>query len=401
MKRARPLFLLVIAALALVLLCASQSLAGSQDDPEVTDSEGDTTTARDSHDVIKAWVEDENENNLVFRMEMTNLDVFSPRDDWQTLPTTYYEYFFTISKENSKKDYVLRASIPVHGFFAAFASYSLYEVNYTSGDEIEYDSVGSSGGQYNAASRFIEMTVSKQNINSPTRGNRVTHMWAAVFFEPRNQDRDLVDKAMSYNNPGTEYLVRGNFTQYYDVQLEVLNSTFVGAPRSPARINITIVSASTTPVNVTLSNSTMPDGWEVNWSRDKDNLLIPEDGTVSLTFIVNIPDDTPNGTRESVSIFGHFYTDEGVEIDTNTLNLIVLVSFIPPKAPEVRVGLFQGAWDWMVENWYISIAIIAVIVIAAVYSIIKYIQRRQEQQAMMDIQDYIRAQKEQREVEEA
>ena len=121
MKAARLLPWLGLLALAALLVGALAVSAGSSEDPEVTDVAEDSTSNRASHDIVRAWITDDN-STITVSIEATQLDTFSPRDDWRTLPTTIYEYYLTIDE----KHYAARATIPVHGLLAVFASFSLH-----------------------------------------------------------------------------------------------------------------------------------------------------------------------------------------------------------------------------------------------------------------------------------
>ena len=128
--------MLLLAALVLTALVVS---AGTAEDPEFTDTAEDATTARASHDIIRGWATDDN-STITVTLEMTALDAFSPRDDWRTLPSSIYEYYFTVEGKN----YAARATVPVHGILAAFASFSLFKVTYGTGGDLNYTSVDES-----------------------------------------------------------------------------------------------------------------------------------------------------------------------------------------------------------------------------------------------------------------
>ena len=356
MKAARPFQLHVLLLLVALAIAALAVSAGSVDDPEVSDGSGDAAGGRDSHDIIKAWVEAETNTTITLRMQLTALDTISPRDDWLTLPTTTYEYYFSISD----KDYCVRATVPVHGPFAALASYGLYKVTYGGSDNMTYDSVGNPGGNYLVADSAVQWVVAKGDIGSPSQGEIMAHMWAACYFQPRNEGKEEVDHAQSYDAPGLTYTIRGQYSQLYHVFLRASNSTMEGEPRMATVFNITIVSESTTDVEVNITNSSMPAGYYVNYSR-----LMP------------IP--VPEGTSDN-------------------LNLILKVRFIPQKPPEEEQTMFTILRDF-VKDYYLYLVIVIIIAIVAAL-LYMFLGRgiKSDDAALHEYQAYLDSQGEKREM---
>ena len=359
MKAARPFQLHVLLLLVALAIAALAVSAGSVDDPEVTDGSGDAAGGRDSHDIIKAWVEAETNTTITLRMQLTALDTVSPRDDWLTLPTTTYEYYFSISD----KDYCVRATVPVHGPFAALASYGLYKVTYGGSDNMTYDSVGSPGGSYLVNDASLQWVVAKGDIGSPSQGEIMAHMWAACYFQPRNEGKEEVDLAKSYDAPGLTYTIRGQYSQLYHVFLRASNSTREGEPRMSTVFNITIVSESTTDVEVNITNSSMPAGYYVNYSRLMP-IPVPEGTSVSFQVVVNVPDDAKNGTDVMIKLTGTYLTEEEEELTTDNLNLILKVRFIQQKPPEEEQTMFTILRDF-VKDYYLYLVIVIIIAIVA------------------------------------
>jgi hypothetical protein len=393
MKPARTFIILFAITLVAMLATALAAYGGSSSDPEVGDSAGDSSTNRDSHDVIGAWIEDENNGTITFQMGMTALDAISPRDDWVNLPTSIYEYYFSIKDE----DYALRSNVPVHGPFAAFTSFSLHTVDYGEVGNLSYESVsGSIQGTYVVNEAHIQFIVNKDLVGSPNQGDLITHMWAAVYFQPRNGDRDEVDTAMSYDFPGRAYTIRGQYAQLYDVRLSAENTTVEGRPRDVSTFNITIKSDSTTEVEVNLTNRTLPEGYFVNWSRQFP-ILVPEGGSVTVFLMVNVPENATNGTDVMVTVWGYFPTEEGGIINTDNLNLLVQVRFIKQKPPEVERNALQKAWDLMLDYWYIVFPVIALAIAAGGYYYYREWKRKKDLELIVQYQSYVDTQGQQRE----
>jgi len=395
MKAARPFQLHVILLLVALAIAALAVSAGSVDEPEVSDGSGDPAGGRDSHDIIKAWVEDESNTTITMRMQLTALDTISPRDDWLTLPTTTYEYYFTVSG----KDYCTRATVPVHGPFAALASFGLYEVTYGGSDNITYDSVGSPGGSYMVNEASLEWIVAKGDIGSPSQGEQMTHMWAACYFQPRNENQEEMDHAQSYNAPGLTYTIRGQFSQLYNVFLRASNSTVKGEPRMATVYNITIVSESTTDVEVNITNNSLPAGYYVNYSRLMP-IPVPEESSVSFQIVVTVPGDAKNGTDVMIRVSGTYLTEEEEEQSTDDLNLILQVRFIPQRPPEEEENMFTILRD-IFQDYYLYFVVVIIIAIVAV--VLYYFLGRgikKDDAALHEYQAYLDSQGQKREMGE-
>ena len=399
MKRASA-FAAVMAGLLLAVAVAPMAVtAGTETDPEITDVAGDATNGRNDMDIVKAWVEDEAATTLTFRILLSALNIFSPRSDWQTLPQVLYDYYFTFDGKN----YAARARIPVHGPLAAFAGFSLYEVEYGATNEnLTFTAAdGTVNGLYSSGGAYVDMTVNKENIGGPLRGDLITHMWCAVYYQPRGQDMQRIDTAMSYQNPGRDYLVRGEFSEFYDVRLVTGNATLNAAPRAPARFNITIRSTSTTDLFINLTatpptvNGRPAPGYTTIFSENKTSgIHVPANSSVNLFLTVNVPDNATNGTDASLTVGGIFQTREGTNISTNNLPLVVQVRFIPPKPPVKETTIFT----FLVDNipWIGSVIAVLLVVLVALY-INDRRKKRTEADDLVAFAAYVEAQKRSRE----
>jgi len=393
MKPARTFQILVALLLVAIMATALAVYGGSVDDPEVGDASGDSSTGRDSHDIIGAWVEDEDNSTVTFMVSMTALDTFSPRDDWANLPTSIYEYYFSIGDV----DYAMRASVPVHGPLAAFASFSLHTVEYGVTGNMSYTSAGSVTGNYIVNEGALSLLVDKNNMGSPAKGDLIEHMWAAVYFKPRDGSREVVDEALSYEFPGRKYTIRGQYTQLYDVRLNAANATIQTPNNAVATFNLTIRSMSTIDVEVNLTNRTLRAGYYVNWSRTFP-IAVPEGTSVDVLLMVTVPENATNGTDVMVTVWGKYQTEEETDLVTDNLNLLLQVRFIPPKKPKEDKGVMQMALDWIKDNTFIVAMIAVVAVIVVVIWLIGAKRRKQEDQLLDSYKSYIDSQGQQREM---
>jgi len=374
MKAARSFSIMALALLLLAGLAVPDAEA-NETSPEITDSTGDATTGRDDMDIESAYVYAETNTSLTFRIKMTALSIFSPRSDWQSLPQILYDYYFTIRG----KDYALRVSIPVHGPLAVFAGFSLYTVEYgASTSNLTFTQVdGNVTGQYVPASAYVQLGITKVDVGRPDRGDVVSHMWAAVYFQPRAQDPQQVDTAMSYSSPGRDYLIKGQFDHFYDVTLEVTNTTATAAPRTrPARFDLTLRSRCDTEVWLNMTNSTITNvGYLANFTRaEAEGLHLTPNGTLILAFEVRVPDNATNGTNVQVSIHGVYQTREGNDLSTNEILLTVQVRFTTPKPPVEKDDL----WDLLGKLAPYIGTLVAIGVVVAVILVFRDRKRKRE-----------------------
>lgn len=381
--------------LLLALLAMSMAvLAGTAEDPEVGDASGDATTNRDSHDIVAAWVQAEDNETVTFRLGMVALDVISPRDDWATLPNSIYEYYFSIGK----KDYALRATVPVHGPFAALANFGLYEVTY--GDSnMSYEVADQSlAGSYNFNEGYLQLAVDKATVGSPTQGDVVDHMWAACYFQPRGGSRELVDQALSYEFPGRTYTIRGQYAQLYDIRLSATNTTIETPNNAVASFNLTLRSQSTIDVEVNLTNRSLPNGYFVNWSRTMP-IVVPEGGSANVLLLVTVPRNATNGTDISITLWGEYTTEEGVDLTTDNLNLLLKVRFIKPKQKEEPQGVFDVLVDILSDYWYVIVVLVVLGVIGGLYYLSQQRKKKMEQDLIFQYQAYVDSQGQQRDMD--
>ena len=394
MKAARSFSVIALA----LLLLAGLAVPGSQADeasPEITDPAGDATTGRDDMDIESAWVHAETNTSLTFRIKLMALSVFSPRSDWQALPQILYDYYFTIDG----KDYALRVRIPVHGPLAVFAGFSLYTVEYgATSSNLTFTQVdGNVTGQYVATGAYTQIGITKSDIGRPDRGDLVTHMWAAVYFQPRGQDMQQVDTAASYGSPGRDYRIKGEFSHFYDVDLEVGNLTALAAPRTkPARFDLTIRSHCDTEIWLNMTNSTITNvGYIANFTRtDAGGLHLTPNSTLLIAFEVRIPDNATNGTNVPVTIWGVYQTREGNDLTTNDILLTVQVRFTTPKPPVEKETFLDILMKYAP---YIGALVAIGAVATAIWVYRDRKRKREEQDDLVAYQAYVAAHKQERE----
>ena len=393
MKPARTFQLLIALLLVAIMALAMAVYGGDADNPEVGDASGDATTNRESHDIIGAWVDAEDNETVTFKVRMTALDIISPRDDWLNLPTSIYEYYFSIGDE----DYAMRTTVPVHGPLAALASFSLYTVEYGETGNMSFESAGDVTGTYLFNEGDLQLMVDKADIGSPSQGQLVEHMWAAVYFQPRGGSREEVDKALSYEFPGRKYTIRGQYTQLYDVRLSAANTTVETPNNAVATFNITIRSQSTADVEVSLTNRSLPSGYFVNWSRTMP-IAVPEGESVSLFLLVTVPENATNGTDEMVIIWGEYSTEEDVNLTTDDLNLLLKVRYIEAKAPKVEKSIPQQILDWIKENTLLVMVIVTLGALGVLAYFIMDKRRKADEALIYQYESYVDSQSQQREM---
>ncbi len=393
MKPARTFQLLIALLLVAIMAMALAVYGGDADNPEVGDSSGDATTGRDSHDIIGAWVDEEDNETVTFKVRMTALDAISPRDDWLNLPTSIYEYYFSISNE----DYAMRTTVPVHFPLAALASFSLFTVDYGETGNMSFESAGDVTGTYLFNEGDLQLEVSKSDIGSPSQGELIEHMWAAVYFQPRGGNREEVDKALSYGSPGRKYTIRGQYTQLYDVRLSAANITVKTPNNAVATFNITIRSRSTANVEISLTNTSLPPGYFVNWSRNMP-IALPEDDSVSLYLLVTVPEDATNGTDVMIAVEGEYTTDEDNNLTTDNLNLLLQVRYIEPKPPKEERTIPQQILDWIKNNTILVVVIVALGALGVVAYVIMDKRRKADEALIYQYESYVDSQSQQREM---
>jgi hypothetical protein len=395
MKSARTFLLMAALLLAALMTMALAVYGGDADNPEVGDVSDDSTTGRDSHDIIGAWVEDEENETITFRIKMTALDAISPRDDWLTLPTSIYEYYFTIDKD----DYALRATVPVHGPFAAMAAFALYTVEYGSSDNMSYEVAdGSLVGSYLVQDGEVQLIVDKSTIGSPSQGDLIEHMWAAAYFQPRGGDKEVVDEALSYQFPGRTYTFRGQYTQLYDVRLTASNTTIQSPNQAVATFNVTIRSQSTTDVEVNLTSRSLPEGYFLNWSRSIP-VAVPEGESIGVLLMVTVPENATNGTDVMVVIWGEYETEEGTDLTTDNLNLLLQIRFIKNKPPEPDKSIPTQILDWIKENSFLVMVLIAGGAVAVVGYFFYMKKKKADDELINQYKMYAESQSQQREMD--
>jgi hypothetical protein len=196
---------------------------------------------------------------------------------------------------------------------------------------------------------------------------------------------------MSYKSPGKDYLVKGEFSEFYDVRLVAGNATANAAPRVPARFNITIRSTSSYEIYINLTNSTPPTGYRAVFSQNATGgIHVAANSSVSLFLTVSVPDNATNGTEVPIMVSGKFQTKEGTNIATNNLPLIVQVRFIPPKKPEKVTGFFGIPMAYIT---YIAVVLIVLAIFLVALFLTGQRKKRRESDDLVAFAAYVEAQK--------
>jgi hypothetical protein len=289
--------------------------------------------------------------------------------------------------------------VPVHGPFAAMASFALYTVEYGETGNMSFEVADQSiAGSYLVNDGDLQLAVDKATIGSPNQGDVIEHMWAAAYFLPRGGSREVVDEALSYEFPGRAYTIRGQYTQLYDVRLSAQNATIQSPNNAVVTFNITIRSQSTTDVEVNLTNKTLPAGYFVNWSRTMP-IVVPEGGSIEVLLMVTVPENATNGTEVMVIVWGEYQTEEGTDLTTDNLNLLIQVRFIPTRPPVVDKSIPAQILDWIKENTMVVTLIIIAGVIAVVGYIIYSRKKKADDELIDQYQIYVDSQGQQREMD--
>ena len=110
-----------------------------------------------------------------------------------------------------------------------------------------------------------------------------------------------------------------------------------------------------------------------------------------------VPENATNGTDVSIIIWGTYLTEEGQELETDNLNLLLKVRFIPPKKPKEEKSIPQIILDFIMENTWVMIIIAVGVGFGVVYVIWASRKKRQEDALLDQYKAYVDSQGEQRE----
>ena len=180
--------------------------------------------------------------------------------------------------------------------------------------------------------------------------------------------------------------------------LTAQNSTIESPNKAVAAFNLTIRSSSTIDVEVNITNRTLPAGYFINWSRSMP-VLVPEGESVNVILLVTVPENATNGTDVSIVIWGRYLTEEGLVLETDNLNLLLQVRFIPPKRPKEERSIPQQVLDFIKENTWVVVLIAVAVAFGVIYYYLDARKKRAEDELLEQYKAYVDSQGEQRETD--
>jgi hypothetical protein len=203
---------------------------------------------------------------------------------------------------------------------------------------------------------------------------------------------------MSFNEPGRKYIITGSSSQYYSIHLKAQNVTVIGRPREVATFNISLVSTSTTDVEVNITNRSLPAGYYINFSRLMP-IPVPQGSTVDLLVLISIPGNASNTTDLPFTLFGSFETEEGELRYIDDLNLMVKVRYIPVKDPEERLNGLEWFWKNILVpyRWFIVAGIVVAVAASVLYYFVLTRQKREDED-IIAYQAYLDSMRQQRDM---
>jgi len=368
------------AAMVAVMLAASlfvqPALAGTADDPEISDIHDGT---RDSRDIRAVWFGDETNDTITATMNLTALESYTNPGEIPNLPTTEYEVYFSVGDQN----YSVACTVPVHGPLGVFIAFDVRTVTYpnATGNPTE-TSVATFTGTYSVSAHTITYPFQKSSIGQPKSGAHLSRTWAAVWNTNRGQtERTLEDRAPNAGY-GKDYVIRGQTgAEIIDVQLTAENATMAVSPAEPARFKVMVFNNGTSQVTMELHNSTPSDkGWTCALSNE--NLTLPVNKSVQVTLTVTCPKDAKRNTTGVFSLYATIHTGKQ-NATSKYLLLTAVVDYIPPQQTASN-NPFVNFFNWIKSHpkdftMYVGVIIVLIIVAAiAAYAVRSRARKRQE-----------------------
>lgn len=324
------LALLLAASMAVTsLMVLGTASAGSLADPDMEDSAQDSVSGREARDLISGWVGNETETNIELDLKLSALEPFTPYADWQTLPVVYYEFFFDVVTPQGTESYEARATVPMHGPFAALTQFELFLITYGVGGTIANETLqpGAPAGRYIVNDAIVSFSVDKVDIGAPARGDVLEGIWARVRSATQRNTGDSIteDTMQSHLTPGKSYTFSGGIT-FYAITLTAAVTSANGSADDPAHFTLTIHSDSEKVANVSLRNtSTMPANWTITTDRQ---LYIIEPGADATAVVTLTPGGNATNITRRVTVGATFKDDQGGNRSSD--NAIVFSVFVPP-----------------------------------------------------------------------
>jgi hypothetical protein len=370
--------MVLISSTGLPLIASAPAFAGDSSNPEMTDASGDSVGNVQSKDLISGWLTNETETTVDLVLDLAALQPFTPYSEWQNLPVIYYEFFFDVNTPQGTGSYSAKATIPVHGPLAAFSTFELLQVNYSSsGSVVAETSINTLNGAYQVPSHTISMTVDKSLVGAPGRSDTISGIWARVQSASQRNAGDAItaDVMMSHLAPGKEFVLTGGVT-FYAITVSSNVTSTNATPDDPARFVITITSSpsSDKSANVSLRNSSaLPANWTM--TADRPVYVVAPGESVSGTVTITPGGNTSNITRR-VTVGGQFRDDQDQLRSTD--NTVTLTINVPLAAGPGGGGGGGGATK--ADSSWVGIAIgvgaVGALIVAGLVVYMWYLPRR-------------------------
>ncbi|MDG6220155.1 MAG: hypothetical protein QCI38_01740 [Candidatus Thermoplasmatota archaeon] len=336
--------LLLVVLVAALLLVPSLAFAGSEDDPEIVDPAGDSK-GENFQDIIKGWVENEQVDSFDLVLQFAG----SPRPWVQGYlqsdrPVFNYEFYFSFNNTNYAAVGVVQNAVsgPFGQESIVLVDGVLRQITYYPSEDniLEEENIGTVSASWDSARTSLVFRVAKSAIGSPQPEEYITNLWAAVWNneeKPFDDERfidDALDSAMSFHNPGRDYMFTGGLTNTYEIAVSGPASYEVESNQSVV-VNIT-VSFSTditenTTFNVTLSSTVVGLGQA---SLGANRLTFNGSGSKNVVLTYTAP-SVINTTNATVTINAVLQVTESGTTTTFTDSHVVTMNILPAEPSDV------------------------------------------------------------------
>ncbi len=260
---------------------APNVLAGTEQGPEITDAEGDTTPPAagvpffDQVDVISAWISDETES--AFNMAIKVKDIPDATGPISTGTAFGYGFWFTIG------DVTLEFYVTFKDMTEA-GPVDRYEIW-----DVDGNKVGDVPGSFDASTNVIVGTIPKDMVGKPAAGDVMSGLYVRnIYF--LDGDEFASDRAPD-SGSGRDYTFTGGIptgpSSSGGIALTSDKTEASVANGVPATYNLTLTSNKTETTTVALTSNTV-DKWEISISPN--TMEVPAGRTATATLSV-----TPTG----------------------------------------------------------------------------------------------------------
>jgi hypothetical protein len=293
MVRIKAILTLVLIALFIItpFNLTLRVRAGNVDNPEIVDIEGDSVSGKTSQDLLWAYIGFETNTTFSLVMGMKSLDTFTDPSQIANLPTTTYEFYFTIKGTN----YGAYAQVPVHGPFGIDIKWELVTVEYNgTTPSKETNKASITTARYDYTHGIINMTIKKSDVNGGDKGDKATNLWCAVYSKQRSSGINMTVPVLQDRAPdqgyGTEYTFIGNPEEVI-VAIELSTTSALTAnitATSRLRLDLSVFNNGTNTEQVNMSNSTATPKFSVSWSPA--TMTVEPGHSQNISLFVNIKD---------------------------------------------------------------------------------------------------------------